>query len=349
MAKKNVALPPVNPNTLTLGLDIGYGVVKAVTVERTLAFPSVCGHARNIRFQAEEIAAKYPGDQITDEEGQWFIGDLALTQLPPGELLRLRGRTANEATMGNVFRRRLAKAVLGKLLAGNQDEQVIHVRIATGLPVNHMADAGGLRAALLGQHRIKTSTTDVIANVTEVMVMPQPYGTIYGALLTESGELNRAHTYFRTGVCDVGTYTVDLALDDNGEFVDAESGSVEGGVYLAQERISELLEQRYRQKMPFKLVEQTLRTGTFRAHGQTVEMQGEVEEALAPLRSATLNLMNEKWKSGTTVEVIYLVGGGADLVYEEIAAAYAQVVQVREAQFANARGYLQYALFKGRA
>ncbi len=345
MAKKVIESETV----LTIGLDIGYGVTKAVTAEHTLAFPSVCGHARNIRFQAEEIAAKYPGDQITDDEGQWFIGDLALTQLPPGELLRLRGRTANETTIGHVFRRRLAKTVIGKLAAGYLDSRVIHVRLAVGLPVAHMGDAGGLRSALLGQHRIKTNTTDVIANVMEVMVMPQPYGALYLALLTPEGDINRAHTYFRTGVCDVGTYTVDLALDDNGEFVDAESGSVEGGVYLAQERISDLLEQRYRQKMPFKLVEQTLRTGTFRAHGQIVDMQAEVEEALAPLKSATLNLMNEKWKSGTTVEVIYLVGGGAELVHEEVEAAYPQVVRVHEAQFANARGYLQYALFKAKA
>jgi flagellar hook protein FlgE len=54
--------------------------------------------------------------------------------------------------------------------------------------------------------------------------------------LTETGEINEHHTYMRTGVVDVGTYTVDLALDDNGEFVDAESGSVESGVYTCQDR-----------------------------------------------------------------------------------------------------------------
>lgn len=70
--------------------------------------------------------------------------------------------------------------------------------------------------------------------------MPQPYGTIYSRTLTPAGDLNPAHTFMRTGVCDVGTYTVDVALDDDGEYIISESGSVESGVFTAQERIAEI-------------------------------------------------------------------------------------------------------------
>lgn len=337
---------PIPSNgALTLGLDIGYGVVKAVTDEAVITFPSVAGHAREIKFQHDEIAQRHPGDQIADDEGTWFVGDLALSQLPPGELLRLRGRTVNEATMGNAFRLRLAKVAIAKLLAGLWSRDAVHIRIATGLPVDHMHDAGELKQALCGQHLIQTDIAEVIANVTDVMVMPQPYGTIYANTLTADGDVNRQHTAMRTGVCDVGTYTVDLALDDDGEYVDAESGSVESGVYTAQERIAALLERDYRQKIPFKLVEQVVRTGVFRASGEVVDYSEAVEEALATLRSATLNLMSEKWKSGATIDVIYLSGGGAELVVQEVLAAYPQTFLVRDPQLANARGYLRYAHF----
>jgi plasmid segregation protein ParM len=146
-------------------------------------------------------------------------------------------------------------------------------------------------------------------------------------------------------VCDVGTYTVDLALDDEGEFLDAESGSVESGVYTAQERIAAALERDYREKMPFKIVEEVLRTGVFYANGQPVDYRDVVEEALTPLRSATLNLLSEKWQRGTIVDVIYLSGGGAELVYPDVAEAYPQTQLVPDAQIANARGYLNYARF----
>ena len=348
MSKQNSKKPALPGSTVTMGLDIGYGVVKAVTADQVVMFPSVMGHAREIKFQQEDMARRHPGDQMTDEDGDWFVGDLALAQLPPGELLRLRGRTANESTMGNAFRLRLAKVAIGKVMQGMWNRDIVHIRIATGLPTDHMRDAAQLKASLIGQHLIKTDTAELIANVSEVMVMPQPYGTIYANTLTESGEINRQHTYRRTGVCDVGTYTVDLALDDEGEFVDAESGSVESGVYTAQERISAALERDYREKMPFKIVEEVLRTGIFHANGQPVDYSEIVEEALAPLRSATLNLMSEKWQRGTTVDVVYLSGGGAELVVEDVREAYPQTALVQDAQLANARGYLNYARFIAR-
>ncbi|MDX2136487.1 MAG: ParM/StbA family protein [Chloroflexota bacterium] len=348
MSKQNSKKPALPGSTVTMGLDIGYGVVKAVTADQVVMFPSVMGHAREIKFQQEDMARRHPGDQMTDDEGDWFVGDLALAQLPPGELLRLRGRTANESTMGNAFRLRLAKVAIGKVMQGMWNRDIVHIRIATGLPTDHMRDAAELKASIIGQHLIKTDTAELIAHVSEVMVMPQPYGTIYANTLNEVGEINRQHTYRRTGVCDVGTYTVDLALDDEGEFVDAESGSVESGVYTAQERISAALERDYREKMPFKIVEEVLRTGIFHANGQPVDYSEIVEEALAPLRSATLNLMSEKWQRGTTVDVIYLSGGGAELVVDEVRAAYPQIALVRDAQLANARGYLNYARFIAR-
>ncbi|MBX3063300.1 MAG: ParM/StbA family protein [Anaerolineae bacterium] len=337
------------PIEITIGLDIGYGVVKAVTADKVITFPSVCGHAREIKFRTEDLAIKYPGEQLVDDDGSWFVGDLALSQLPPGELLRLRGRTANNDAMGNSFRLRLAKAAIGKLLTGVQDRTVVHVYLATGLPVDHMRDATTLKEVLRGQHYIKTDASELIANVVEVMVMPQPYGTIYAQLLTTNGDLNPSHTYRRTGVCDVGTYTIDLALDDDGEYVDAESGSIEGGVYIAQERIAMTLEARFRQKMPYRTVEEVLRTGCFRASGDELDLSQEVETALEPLRSATLNLLAEKWKTGANVDVIYLSGGGAELVHDQVKIEFRQAQLVRNAQLANARGYLSYALFKGKS
>jgi hypothetical protein len=65
----------------------------------------VMGHARERKFQQEDMPRRHLGDQIRDEEGEWFVGDLTLAQLPPGGLLRLRGRTANESTVSRMKRR----------------------------------------------------------------------------------------------------------------------------------------------------------------------------------------------------------------------------------------------------
>ncbi len=335
----------IKNSVLTIGLDVGYGVSKAITEERTVSFPSVCGHARPIKFRAEDVAARYPGDQITDGQGDWFVGDLALSQVPTGELLRLRGRTANKDAAGNEFRVRLAKAAIGKLLTGIRNGDRIGLRIATGLPVDHMPMAGELKKALIGLHRIETDAVDVVADVADVMVMPQPYGTIYANTLTEEGEINRRHIANRTGVVDVGTYTIDLALDDNGEYIDAASGSVEGGVYTAQERLAAILETDFGEKPAYREVERCLQTGEYRAFGELIDYRAAVDEALEPLRSSVLNLMASLWKTGAALDAIYLSGGGAQLVAKVISKSYRQARLLANAQLANARGFLNYALF----
>lgn len=339
----------INNGVITVGLDIGYGVTKALTGNQIVAFPSVAGYAHEIAYHSEELTVKYPGEQLSDDDGDWFIGDLALSQLRAGEQLRLRGRTANENLLGNVFRLRMAKAALGKLLAGRHNGDAVHIRIATGLPVTHMRDAADLKMALNGQHRVKTDTADFVANITEVMVMPQPYGTIYSRMLDAHGALNPHHTATRTGVVDVGTYTVDVALDDDGEYVDTRSGSVEGGVYLVQERIAKAIERDFRHTPGMKEIETVLRTGCFKARGEPIDYSAEVAAALEPLRSATLSLINDRWHTATDVDVIYVSGGGAALVIDDMAAAYPQAQLVEDAQIANARGYLNYANFVARS
>jgi hypothetical protein len=80
--------------------------------------------------------------------------------------------------MGNAFRLRLAKVAIGKLVRGMWGRDVVHLRLSTGLPVDHMRDADELKESLLGQHVITTDSCEIIANITEVRVMPQPYGSI---------------------------------------------------------------------------------------------------------------------------------------------------------------------------
>jgi hypothetical protein len=165
--------------------------------------------------------------------------------------------------------------------------------------------------------------------------------------ILESRVMRKYQARFGGGLMEK-RYSKEWWLVSSLPYVDAESGSVESGVYTAQERISAALERDYREKMPFKIIEEVLRTGVFHANGQPVAYHDVVEEALAPLRSATLNLLSEKWQRGTTVDVVYLSGGGAQLVLNDIKTAYPQTVLVQDAQLANARGYLNYARFIAR-
>lgn len=334
---------------LSVGLDIGYGRIKAVMPNRKVVFPSVMGRGIEIKFRSEEIAERYPGDQLYDEQGTWFVGNLALSQIQPAEILSLRGRTGDEAAISNPFRLLMMKAALGKLLMDTVwDGDEVPVVLSAGLPVDHMPDAPALKESLLGHHHIETDAGRFMVEVTQVMVMPQPYGAYYTRFLTETGAINTSHTAQITGIVDVGHFTTDLIVDNGGEYIDSMSGSVEAGVHTAHERIAALLERKLREKPHPAMVEEALLKGVVRVRGKDLDLSKEVNEALTSLRRATLKLMGEKWQTGARIDAIYLGGGGAQLVEQEVKHAYPHAELIRDAQFANAQGYLNYALFRQR-
>jgi len=346
MAKK-ILVPTVNSNVITLGLDIGYGVVKAVTNDKTVIFSSVMGHGHEMVFRAEDIINRYPGMQLYVGNQHWFVGDLALSQLGAAHQRRLRGRTANEAVNGNEFRRRLMSVALAQFAPnGITSSDIVHFDISTGLPVDHMRDAAALKDALMGQHFIRTDQTQFVANVRSVYVMPQPYGAIYSQMITQRGELNSCYTLNRVGVLDVGTYTIDAAVDHNGDYISRESGSLEGGIHTAQQFISEQIESDYRQKPDYRMVEDVLKNGYLSAMGKREDYRQDVQAALQPLRESVISLMSDKWQQGLNLDGILLAGGGASLVEEVVKQTFPHASLITNPHTANARGYLQYALNK---
>lgn len=56
--------------------------------------------------------------------------------------------------------------------------------------------------------------------------------------------------------------------------------------------------------------------------------------------ASALNLIGNKWGNANDVDVIYVSGGGAEMVISDVQAVYSHAQLV-----ANARGYLHYAEF----
>jgi len=336
-----------NQNVTFVGVDVGYGYTKALKQDgAAVVFPSVAAHMREQKWNFDELMKRHPGDLLMDDDGDWMIGTLAASDhVLDGLKLRLRGRTGNEQQHGNTFRVRMLKAALGKLFPGLRNGEAVHLSVSTGLPVDHMRDAADLKAALIGQHRVQNDLTDFVANITEVRVMPQPYGTIYSRMITNTGELDECYTYTSTGVIDVGTYTVDIALDNDGEYVDVRSGSSESGVYVVQNEIRDAFNRDFRATLDSHQIDEVLRSGCIRVQGKPINYTHEVQAATKPLQDAVVNLVANRWQGATNIDVIYLTGGGAYMVEQAIGRLYPQAMLLDDAQLANCRGYLNFALF----
>lgn len=334
--------------TFIVGLDLGYGVVKAVCGDKRVSFPSVMGLAIPLTFQATEILNAHPGelvsDPLTDEE--WFVGSLATSELKRSMQIQLQGRDKN-ASANMQFRLRLLYTALAKLLP-HQNGKHIKVILSTGLPVDHMADGPALKMALIGQHVIHTNSCDMVVEIEIAYVMPQPKGTVYAFMYNPDGTLNDEQTYVEVVVHDVGRGTIDITLDRNGMFVRDQSGSIEGGVFTVQERLEDMFEAEYGEKPSFEMIEEILIHKVAKISGVLVDFSKWVEEAAKPMVTASLSLMGRTIRKGLEIEIIYLVGGGAELVYKDTVTVYPQTVLAPDAQWTNALGYERYAKFKAR-
>lgn len=330
-----------------VSLDAGYGYVKAIAIGRDpVIFPSVIGEGRDLRFQADKIREDYPGDQVMVDDRLYFVGRLAQSQLPANLQLRLRGRMATFSDQGKNFRRILLIAALAKLFSGLRASVPVEIILSTGLPVDHMSSAADLRELYTGSFRVETDDTDFIAVISRVYVMPQPTGTMYSLMIQADGQLNPCYVARRTAIIDVGTFTTDITVDDDGEYISGLSGSIASGTSTAQEMIATWYEDRYVDRPDLRTIEQILQTGCSRIHGIEVDFSEWQRRAVQPLRDAVVNFITERWGAATTIDAIYLAGGGALLIADSISRVYPNVTLLEDAQMTNARGYLNFALFK---
>lgn len=346
------------PSVINVGLDIGYGAVKVVVHGLSpILFPSVWGLAifssKQDRAKIMAGNAENTTDLMNFDGQEWMVGNFAQRQLKAAQLSSLRGRSGSADVYGNESRLKLFKTAMGKIGAALkvQKGDVLHINLATGLPVSHMDGAESLEEILQQPHHVQNAAVDFTVNVSNLYIMPQPYGTIYANQFTENGTYNPCHTAKRTGVVDVGTYTVDLALDDDGEYITTESDSVEGGIYLVHQRLISLLKQRGLDMDNVKPgeLDKILRTKCIQVGKATEAVDGEVDESLEVLRENTVNRMKQLWRTARTIDAIYLSGGGASLIKDEVlSAGFAQASLVDGSQFANAQGYYNFATFDTR-
>lgn len=336
---------------MNVGLDIGFGNIKAVFGNESVIFPSVAGARPVLRFAEDELPNQHPSEQIYEGDQPMWVGDLALKHLRAEQQTRLRGRSANNDDTGMEFRVLMMKAALAKLFPGQQEGTTLHLRIATGLPVNHMAQAKSLKARIAGQHLVKTDHTSFVANIVEVAVMPEPRGTMFAFTLNADGKLNKRWTASTTVVFNGGTVTNDVQYDEDGAFIDAKSGSSRTGYHLAQSELIKIIEERFGETPGGAVIESLLKNNHMRVQGQVENLAHEVERALIPTRNGAVQLLADTIETGMTVDCIIVSGGYAMNAgnFKAIADIYPQAIRSENPLFDTAEGYYRWSQFKWRS
>ncbi len=331
-----------NDNVVTIGLDVGYGLVKAAASNgKSVCFESRVAPAEFIRFQAN-IGAKVRTNGLTlhdPEEGPLFVGELASKQGRPGAIRspRDRNRVTDPITI------HLADAAFAMLLPGAEHARV---RVATGLPVAFYRDAFQLSQHLLGTHQILLEGRGLSVAVEDVLVVPQPFGALLSMILDERGMLRVDAMELvegRVAVLDIGTFTTDLILVEGLEYIESRSASVEVGVSTAIEMIRKVLLDDYRVSYELHEIEQALRRGWLVIDGKKHQLNGLASERLDPIARSIEAQARTLWNISTLTAML-LAGGGSLALKPWLDPRFGQAIYAPDAAMANAVGFLRYGL-----
>jgi len=323
-----------------IGIDLGYGYVKATDGIKEVIFPSTVGVGTELRFNSLLVNFKKNTDNlaIVIDNKKYFVGDLAIRQSPI--VSRSMGRNRVEDVNAKVL---LLTALA--LFVENGEERF---NVVTGLPVDYYQQYKDDWSFLMqGTHSIKFSTGSqdkpMLITVDKIQLIPQPFGTLYDRRLDRDGNLlDNELTNLKIGIVDVGYKTSDFALAADLEFVSRQSMTSEIAMGTAYNMITQHIRDKYKiDKESFEM-DKIIDSGVVRINGIPHDITDLKREAFSALAEKIATETNNIWDK-RELDVIMLTGGGGKAIAEFFLPKFPQAVLVNEAQMANVRGYLKLA------
>lgn len=222
----------------TLAVDVGFGFTKATDGRRVQVFKSIVGNSKLSPF-ADNVGAlpsDYPRALRVDDVDS-FVGELAEVHsairqytLNPDEFLRTQVKVLGLA------------GILPFAPSGES------INLVTGLPVSLFKEGRYQMAEIFtGQHEIdvilgENKRRAHVINIDRVRVIPQPFGSVFCALLDDSGTpVDDRLLNSKIGIIDVGFKTCDYALADRARYADRGAKSTDAGISSAYQVVADML------------------------------------------------------------------------------------------------------------
>lgn len=318
---------------MIIGVDVGYGYTKAVGENSELLFPSVVGTG----FERKMEKLISGGHSNTDNfdlyispEEHYFVGELAMLQSPDAR----RPFSDNRSSIKEI-KPALLTAV-AKLSTGEP------VTLITGLPLEpFFKQAKSLKESLesISGLEVLLNNKPITIFLKQVIMFPQAVAALYGQLMK-----NGTGDSGIVGLVDIGFATTDIVLFDvaSKKFLDKFNGTITHGVNDVIIGIQDEIKSELGFAPDLEEIEQSLIKET-KLHFNKKEY--DVSQLAVKQKKALETLLvaniRRRWRDHEKkLKVVYLAGGGASIIQEGIS-EFANCEIIRNAQFANAKGYLQ--------
>jgi len=366
-SKKKTAAAKKDPHELPyiVALDIGFGGSKGVSsftgFEDTVYIPSTVKAGKKINSKLLRLS-KIEHDTlvVSTDDGTFHVGKQAMKMNKEDVSTRTLERDRAEDP---VFRT-LFRTMMGLLLPNTEEE--MEVFVITGLPnTDYDKNIKDKLEEFINQtHEVEyhlSENKSIIKRikVTGSVVIRQPEGAItFNHFKFIDGILSKSQNYREfVGLIDIGHYTTDYALFDEGVIIENENtfGSTLA-THDAYRKLKVMLSKKFAEmghtyEAPDEDLDRAFREKKIYFFGEQ-DVSEEVAIAAADTAEAIAKEVLDSWKQhANRLHAIILSGGGANVFADALRKEFAErnvqdFIVIDNPQFSNVFGYLIFGILE---
>lgn len=329
---------------MNIGLDLGYGYVKGVNDKgKRILFPSIVsiGFDRLLSgiFNSNENIVDNMYVKIADDGGEksYYIGELAKREgFSDAFTLNIDKHNQEET-----------KALLAAATALLMSEDNNIINIATGLPLEQyqtykkqfQEEIEGYKAIVSFPEYNLTR----IVKFDKVIIFPQAAGAVYHALMDNINKYMIKNSYIV--LVDIGFKTTDYVtflIDNRLRFLPDFSGTIDTGISKIFTTLGKLYTQKTGANANTESLMEILKDNSIYFRGQYISFEKELHilknELARLVKKGILDKLKDEYEK---ISTMFIAGGGGKDLYPFFKDAHANVELVKDAQFANAFGFLK--------
>jgi len=335
-----------------IGLDLGYGYVKGINEEnRKVVFPSLVGmgYKRSLSGLFDRNKSDIQNNMHVvvggnDGQKEYFVGELA----------RREGRNVSYAFDEHKVNHPNTKALIAAASGFLLPEEDVDVHIVTGLPLEQfmhqkeefkdMLKNYNLIVEFRGYGKVK------IVKFDRVTVFPQAAGAVYYSIMNDLSKYLVKGSYI--GLVDIGFRTTDYIVFYISEKLSLRedlSGTVDIGMSELNNTADRLFTGKTGTKLDIPELLQLVQQGSIFYRGKEMNLKDELDTVKYELARTIKDRIKSVWGSKLDFfNTVFLAGGGVKALSGHMTDIYENTVTVKDAQFANARGFLKVAEIEDR-
>ncbi len=330
-------------SNLKLGIDVGFGATKAVGSNgKQKVFPSQIATFKPVKFISGIENQDYIDSMaIYNKSERYFVGKSAGLQATANATVE-RKRTVNRE--GEI----LLLSAIGNLIDHSPD----NIDLVVGLPISNYDLKDSYIQMASGKHDFTLLKPDgaiykdISVTVDRVKVLPQPFGSLFNAVLDKNGEfIASSIAKGRAGIIDIGYKTTDLLRSENMQYIEKNSTSIDevGGFKIAC-TLSDLIYDKHQIRIPIEDMDQYVRGANLTVEGDIISITELRREAFKISAEAILSRVLSLWSDLKLLDLVIISGGTSLLIGDYLKGRLGKMaLTVPEPVLSNALGYLKYA------